>query len=126
MITKRQKQVLDFIANYQKQHGYAPALEDIRRKFKLASVSTAHFHVSKLHDLGYIAKEENRPRSIGIIGHEAMVKILLLGAIAAGQPIEAVQEKEMIAIPKSKLPPSSEVYALRVVGDSMVDEGIHT
>ncbi len=125
MITKRQKQVLDFITGYRKRKGYAPALEEIRKKFKLASVSTAHFHVSKLHDLGYVAKEKNRPRSIDVVKREGMVKIPLMGTIAAGQPIEAIQDKEMIAVPKSKIPTSSEVYALRVVGSSMIDENIN-
>jgi len=126
MLTKRQKQVLDFITDFQKRKGYAPALEDIRKKFKLASVSTAHFHVSKLRDLGYLASaEKNKPRSIDVTGREAMVRIPLLGMIAAGQPIEAIQNREEIAVPKSKIPASSEVYALRVVGDSMIEENIN-
>ena len=125
MVTKRQKQVLDFITDYQKQKGYAPSLDDIRKKLKLSSVSTAHFHVSKLRDLGFLSKEENKPRSIEAFGRETMVKIPLLGTIAAGQPIEAIQTKEMIAVPKSKIPSSSEVYALRVVGSSMIDENIN-
>ena len=104
MVTKRQKQVLDFITDYQGRKGYAPALHDIRKKFKLASVSTAHFHVSKLRDLGYLSKEVNKPRSIKAFGRETMVQIPLLGTIAAGQPIEAIQEKETIAVPKSKIP----------------------
>jgi len=125
MITKRQKQVLDFITRYQKQKGYAATLEEIRKKFKLASVSTAHFHVAKLRDLGYLAKEENKPRSIDIVNREGMVKIPLLGMIAAGEPIEAIQQSEFIAVPKSKIPTSSNVYALRVIGSSMIDENIN-
>ena len=125
MITKKQKQVLNFITKYQTRNGYAPSLDEIRKKFKLASVSTAHFHISKLRDLGYLTKEENKSRSIDVIGREAMVTIPLLGAIAAGKPIEALQEKEMIAVPKSKIPQSSEVYALRVIGNSMIDENIN-
>ena len=125
MITKRQKQTLDFITYYQGQKGYAPTLHEIRKKLKLSSVSTAHFHVSKLRDLGYLSKEENKPRSIEALGRETMIKIPLLGTIAAGQPIEAIQDKEMIAIPKNKIPSSSEVYALRVVGNSMIDENIN-
>ena len=125
MITKRQKEVLDFVTKYQKRKGYAPSLEEICKKFKLASVSTAHFHISKLHDLGYLTKERNKPRGIDVSGQEAMIKIPLLGTIAAGQPIEAIQKKEMIAIPKNKFPRSSEVYALRVVGNSMIDENIN-
>lgn len=125
MVTKRQKQVLDFITGYQERRGYAPSLDEIRGKLKLSSVSTAHFHVSKLRDLGYLSKEENKPRSIKAFGRETMMKIPLLGTIAAGQPIEAIQEKETIAVPKSRLPSSSEVYALRVVGNSMIDENIN-
>ncbi len=125
MITKRQKQVLDFITDYQGRKKYAPSLKDICKKFKFASVSTAHFHVSKLRDLGLLSKEENKPRSIEAFGRETMVKIPLLGTIAAGQPIEAIQNKEMIAVPKSKIPSSSEVYALRVTGSSMTDENIN-
>src|SRR3990172_10748228 len=125
MVTKRQKQTLDFITDYQGRKGYAPSLDEIRKKLKLSSVSTAHFHVSKLRDLGLLSKEENKPRSIEAFGRETMVKIPLLGTIAAGQPIEAIQNKEMIAVPKSKIPSSSEVYALRVVGSSMIDENIN-
>src|SRR3989339_295 len=125
MITKRQKQTLDFITDYQGKRGYAPSLDEIRKKLKLSSVSTAHFHVSKLRDLVYLSKEQNKPRSIEAIGRETMIKIPLLGTIAAGRPIEAIQTKETIAVPKGKIPSSSEVYALRVVGNSMIDENIH-
>lgn len=125
MFTKRQKQVFDFVTSYKKRKGYAPALHEIQKKLKFASVSTAHFHVSRLRDLGYLTREENKPRSINIISRETMVKIPLLGAISAGQPIEAIQEKETIAVLQSKLPRSGEFYALRVVGDSMIDEGIN-
>ena len=124
-MTKRQKQVLDFITNYQKRKGYAPSLDEIRKKFKLASVSTAHFHVSKLQDLGYLSKKVNKPRSIEALGRETMIKIPLLGMIAAGKPIEAIQNNETIAFPKNKIPSSSKVFALRVVGNSMIDENIN-
>src|SRR3989344_5157038 len=125
MITKKQKLFLDFITDYQGREGYAPSLDEIRKKFKLASVSTVHFHISKLRNLGYLTKEENKSRSIDVVGRESMVKIPLLGTIAAGQPIEAIQAREVIAVPKSKLPQSAEVYALRVVGNSMIDENIN-
>src|SRR3989344_8231375 len=125
MVTKKQKQVLDFIIGYQKRKGNSPSLEEICKKFKLASVSTAHFHIKKLHELGYLTKGENKPRSIDIYTSEPMVRIPLLGMIAAGEPIEAIQQNEFITIPKTKLPPSSEVYALRVVGNSMIDENIN-
>ena len=64
MITKRQKEVLDFVTKHRKSKGYAPSLEEICKKFKLASVSTAHFHVSKLKDGGYITRKKNEITSL--------------------------------------------------------------
>lgn len=125
MITKRQTEVLEYIKGYKAKKKYAPSLEEIRKKFKLASVSTAHFHVKRLQEGGHLQKEQNQPRAIDISKQTGLVKIPLLGTIAAGQPIEAIRDKEMIAISKSKIPPSSEVYALRVVGNSMIDENIN-
>lgn len=125
MLTKRQKEVLDFIKQYSLKKGYAPSLEEIQKKFKFASVSTAHFHVSKLKDSGYLDKIENKARAISITNDQPLVKIPLLGMIAAGQPIEAIQNNETIAVPKDKLPRSAEIYALRVVGNSMIDENIN-
>ena len=125
MLTKRQKEILDFVENYSRKKGYAPSFEEIRKRLKLASVSTFHFHISKLKAGGYLGKIDNKARGISIPEKEPLVKIPLLGTIAAGQPIEAIQNKEMIAVPKSKIPSSSEVYALRVVGSSMIDENIN-
>jgi len=125
MPTKRQQEVLDYIDTYRKKRKYSPSLEEIRKRFKLASVSTAHFHVKKLEDAGYLNREENQPRSISISRNEKMIQVPLLGTIAAGQPIEAIPEKETIAVPQSKLPRSGDFYALRVIGDSMVDEHIN-
>ena len=124
MLTKRQKEVLDFITSYSSKKGYAPSLEEIRMRLKLASVSTAHFHVARLKDAGYLSKEENKPRSIDVLKRQPMTSIPLLGTIAAGEPIEAIHHNEFIAVPKSKLPPSGTVYALRVRGNSMIDENI--
>lgn len=125
MISKKQKEVLDYIKEYHSLNSYAPSLEEIRRKFNLASASTAHFHVSKLESMGYIRKDDNKPRSIEIFKNEQMIKIPLLGTIAAGAPIEAIEEREYIAIPKSKLPNSGNFYSLRVKGNSMIEENIN-
>ena len=125
MLTKRQKEVLDFVESYSHKKGYAPSFEEIRKRLKLASVSTIHFHISKLKENGYLGKTENKARSISVASKEPMVKIPLLGTIAAGQPIEAIENKETIAVPKSLIPSSAEVYALRVVGKSMIDENIN-
>lgn len=125
MITKRQQQVLNFITDYQKRKVYAPSLEEICKKFKIASVSTAHFHVSKLRDLGYLEKEENKPRAIDVIRREEIVKIPIVGMIAAGQPIEAIEiPGATISLSKKEISSREKHYALRVQGDSMVNEGI--
>jgi SOS regulatory protein LexA len=125
MLTKRQKQVLDFIQGYQKKKRYSPSLEEIGKYFKLSSVATVHEHLRNLEKKGYLDKPENKPRSIQVIKNEQMVKVPLLGIIAAGQPIEAIQEKETIAVPKNKISTNSPVYALRVSGNSMIEENIH-
>jgi len=125
MITKKQKGVLDFVKTYSKSNRCAPSLEEIQKKFKLASVSTAHYYISKLKKAGYLSKIDNMARAISISKKEPLVKIPLLGIIAAGQPIEAIENKESIVVPKNKLPRASEIYALKVQGDSMTDENIH-
>src|SRR3989344_5593301 len=124
MLTKRQKEVMDFVENYSQKKGYAPSFEEIRKRLKLASVSTIHFHISKLKAGGYLGKIDNKARGISIPEKEPLVKITLLGTIAAGEPIEAIRQHEFISIPKTKLPKSGDVYALRVSGNSMIDENI--
>jgi len=125
MPTKRQKQILDFITSFQKKKGFAPSLEEIKKHLKLSSVSTIHFHIKKLQDEGFLNKGENSPRSISVFESQQMVKVPLLGTIAAGQPIEAIQVKETIAIPKTKVVKGGNFYALRVAGNSMIDENIN-
>jgi len=125
MLTKKQKQVLDFIIQYSKKQGYAPSLEEIQKHFKLASVSTAHFHVSKLKETGYLDNVENKPRSISVPTGQQLVKIPLLGTIAAGEPIEAIEQKETIAVPKINLSGAGDFFALRVRGNSMIEENIN-
>ena len=125
MITKRQKEVLDFVTKYQKSKGYASSLEEICKKFKLASVSTAHFHISKLRDAGYLSKEENKPRAIDTTKREEMARVLIVGTITAGQPIEAIENpSETIAVSKNEIGKFGNHYALRVQGNSMIDDGI--
>lgn len=125
MLTKRQKEVLDFIKSYSKRKEYAPSLEEIQKRFKFASVSTSHFHVTRLKESGYLDKTENRARAISLSTNEKLKTIPLLGTIAAGEPIEAVEEAETIVIPASKTPSGERVYALRVSGNSMIEENIN-
>ena len=124
MLTKRPKEVLEFVKEYSAKHEYAPSLDEIRKRFRFASVSTAHFHVQKLRELGYLKKDDNKARSINVLEREEMISVPLVGTIAAGKPIEAIVEKETITIPKRRMPRSGDAYALRVSGDSMVEENI--
>jgi len=124
MITKKQREVLDFVKSYSKKRGYAPSLKEISKHFKLSSVSTAHFHISKLNKEGYLERLKNRARAISVPEKESLIKIPLLGTIAAGEPIEAIRDNEFISVSKTKLPKNGEIYALRVSGNSMIDENI--
>lgn len=126
MLTPKQKQIFEYIKKYIREYDYSPSLEEIGRRFKLVK-STVHQHVETLRVKGYLKKIENQPRSIEINKKKrspGLVEIPLLGAIAAGEPIEAIEDKETIEVPKSQLSKSGEHYALRVCGDSMIDEGI--
>ena len=125
MLTKKQVQVLDFLKTYRSKNDYAPSLEEIRRKFKLASVSTAHYYISKLQDAGFLNKEHNQPRAVSTVEAKQTVEIPILGAIAAGQPIEAIEiPDETITITRDEIGKQGKHYALRVQGSSMIDEGI--
>lgn len=125
-ITKRQKETLDFITAYRKKNGYAPALEEIKDHLGLSSVSTAHHHVKALTAQGYLQKDDNQPRGVRVNAAEQMVQIPLKGRVAAGQPIMALEQQEIIAVPRNRLPRDvKNVYALKVVGQSMIDENIN-
>ena len=127
MITKRQKQILDYITKYIKRNEYAPSLDETRRHFRLSSIATVHQHIEALKEKGYLRKIENQPRSIELNQKKKvsdLVAIPLLGTIAAGEPIEAIENKETIEVPKSQLSKSGEHFALQVRGNSMIDEGI--
>ena len=125
MMTKKQKQVLDFIKSFKATKGYAPSLEEIAKKFKLASVSTAHYYIQKLQEAGQLNKAFNQPRGVSAIEQKQVIEIPVLGAIAAGQPIEAIEiPGETITITRDEIGKQGKHYALRVQGSSMIDEGI--
>ena len=124
-LTKRQKQILDFIAEFINKHGISPTYEEIKKRFKLKAPSTVHQHIEALIDKGYLNKNENS-RGVEIKKSiDDFVSIPLAGTITAGQPIEAIEEKETIAVPKINLPLGKEIFALKVIGDSMIQENIN-
>jgi len=125
-LTKRQREILDYLGQFIEQHGYAPSLEEIGRRFGLSSLATVHKHLSNLQEKGFIRRTWNRSRSVEMVpartGSRA-VELPLLGYVAAGAPIEAVATNETIAVPDD-LVGKRETYVLKVRGDSMIDEQI--
>jgi repressor LexA len=125
-LTKRQREILDYLNDFIQQHGYAPSLEEIGRRFSLSSLATVHKHLTNLQDKGFIKRAWNRSRSVELIptrmGGRA-IELPLLGYVAAGSPIEAVAGTETIAVPEDMVG-RRETYVLRVRGSSMIDEQI--
>ena len=125
-LTKRQREILDYLNDFIQQHGYAPSLEEIGRRFGLSSLATVHKHLTNLQEKGFIKRAWNRSRSVEMVPTRAggrAVELPLLGYVAAGVPIEAVAGTETIAVPEN-LVGKRDTYVLRVKGDSMIDEQI--
>ncbi|MDP6559161.1 MAG: transcriptional repressor LexA [Candidatus Binatia bacterium] len=127
ILTKRQKEVLDYITTYTLRFGYAPTLAEIGRHFGLTSLATVHKHLKNLEDKKLIRKQWNRSRALEIVGDarkkKGVVEVPLLGRVAAGSPIEAVELKDSLAVPE-ELVQGKNTFLLRVKGDSMIDEQI--
>jgi len=122
-LTKRQKEVLDFINLYIQEHEYSPSLRDIAGFLGTTNPSSAQYFVDELRTKRYLGKKNNKTR--GITSKFTPKKIPLLGLIAAGEPIEPIENPKFITIPSSfKIKPGKSYYALKVVGDSMMDMGI--
>ncbi|TVP76266.1 MAG: transcriptional repressor LexA [Gemmatimonadales bacterium] len=126
-LTRRQKEILDHIGSYIEAHGYAPSFEEIASHFGYSSLATVHEHLSNLERKGYIRKSYNESRSIEMVPADAQaaaVELPLMGEVAAGQPIEAIEDRETILVPPDLLRRRGENYVLRVVGNSMIEEQI--
>jgi len=126
MLTKKQKELSDYIKRYIDKNGYSPTIEEMARHFKKA-VGTIHEHLETLREKGVLEKLDNQPRAIQLLdtNNKEMIEIPLVGTIAAGQPIEAVEAgSETVAVLKDEIDDMSKYYALRVTGDSMINEGI--
>src|SRR5256884_8435812 len=131
-ITRRQRQVYDYISDFVQRNGYSPSFEEIGEGMGLSSLATVHKHISNLEKKGLLTRDYNRSRSIDLLPPKGRLKqamavnttmvLPLLGRIAAGQPIEAIQNAETISL--ADFVRSKEVFVLEVRGDSMQDEHI--
>ena len=125
MLTIRQKQIKDFVDKSISRKQIAPTEREIASRFKI-SPSTVHEHLETLQEKGYLEKAHRRARGIKIPDSPAgLIRIPLLGYISAGQPIEAIRQRETIAIPSNRVSHTRNLFALSVQGDSMIGENIH-
>lgn len=123
-LTKRQKEILDFIRSYRAEHGISPTQREIREAFQLSSFGTVQKHLKRLEEKGALTREWNRSR--GLAPRDEAVTgrgVPLLGQVAAGRPIEPFPQEESIEVPASLLG-KGEHFVLRVRGESMIDDGI--
>src|ERR1043166_1350467 len=131
-ITKRQREVYDFLAEFVERNNYTPSYQEIGDGLGLSSLATVHKHISNLEKKGLLSRDYNRSRSIDLLPPKGRLKqamsvntglvLPLMGRIAAGQPIEAVENPETISL--ADFVRSKEVFVLEVRGDSMQDEAI--
>ncbi len=124
-LTKRQKEILDFVREHVGGHGYAPTLQEIGSRFGLSSPATVYKHIEQLVRKGYLRKAPHQGRGIQLVDPEPVrtVEVPLLGQLATGRPIEALANPETINLPPDFVG-RKPTYALRVRGNSMIDEQI--
>jgi repressor LexA len=131
-LTRRQKDVLDFIAGYQVENGYNPSYEEIARGLKLSSIATVHKHISALAKKNYLSRGANQSRSVEVAPRyvqeqsrnrfESALEVPIHGTIAAGQPVQAFDAPDSLSF--ADFVGRKETYALRVRGNSMIDDHI--
>lgn len=128
-LTRRQREIYDYLAEFIEDNGYAPSLEEIAARFGLSSVATVHEHLENLESKGAVRRDPHRSRAIELTETQGgrpravAIELPLLGRVAAGQPLEAITGSETLAVPESLLG-RGETFVLRVSGDSMIDEHI--
>jgi repressor LexA len=130
-LTKRQKEVLDFIANFVDENGYCPSYDEIAKGLDLASLATVHKHISVLEGKNYLKRGFNQSRSLELSAkytqeqrrpRSSVTEIPLLGRIAAGAPVETVEQRETLNF--ADFVGNSNTFALEVRGDSMIEDHI--
>jgi repressor LexA len=129
-ITRRQRQVYDFLTQFVQAHGYSPSFEEIGEGLGLSSLATVHKHISNLEKKGLLKRDYNRSRSIDVLPPRGRMKqalslengLPLVGRIAAGRPMEAIENPETISL--TDFTRAKDVFVLEVRGESMQDEHI--
>lgn len=126
-LTPKEQMVLDFIRTFLAKKGYVPSYEEIKNRFGYASLFSVQQYLKQLENKGYLRTPGgNKKRAIEVLDSESQEALLpLLGRVAAGRPIEAIEQRDMVEVPPSLLAPGGDYFALRVSGDSMIDDGIH-
>ncbi|MDR5684302.1 MAG: transcriptional repressor LexA [Armatimonadota bacterium] len=130
-LTRRQREILNYVAEYTRQHGYPPSVRDIGNALHLTSSSTVHSHLSALEKKGYIRRDPSKPRAIEILRDDASlprkrsVLLPVVGRVTAGEPILAEQNIEDSFLLPEEFTGGGECFLLRVRGESMVGAGIH-
>ena len=131
-LTKRQKEVLDFLVSFLNKHGYSPSFEEMAKSLKLTSLATVHKHVTTLEKKGFIRRGYNQSRSIEVtqlpkpvreqVFARQTMELPLAGRIAAGRPLEAVEERETISL--GDFAHARNCFVLQVKGNSMIEDHI--
>jgi repressor LexA len=132
-LTKRQKEVLDFIADFVEQNGYSPSYEELAHALKLASLATVHKHIQALESRNYLRRQVNHSRSLEVAPKYIQerrknrkaprpMEIPLAGRIAAGAPVEAVQGRDTLQF--ADFAGKGDTFALEVSGESMIEDHI--
>lgn len=125
-ITKKQKRILEYLKSYKRTHGVTPTYEEIANYFGYRSKGTVHKHICNLEEKGLIRKDWNKSRSIELMDRSEdgpSTKLQLRGRVAAGEPIEAIENPEAIDVPANMVG-NGDHYVLQVQGNSMIDENI--
>lgn len=128
-LTKRQREILDYITDFKTDNGYAPSIREIGEYLKLSSPATIHAHIENLKKKGFLKTSSNEARSIELTEPEEIswtksIELPMVGLITAGEPIEALEEKETFAVPANFIRDEVNSFVLKVKGESMIEDGI--
>jgi len=132
-LTKRQKDILDYIKKFSASKKYPPSIREIAANFNLSSPATAHVHVNKLIEKGYLKRGKGSNHLLELQvpneyekANDGVIAVPLIGKVTAGNPIEAIEvPDELISLPAYLLPKKKEVFTLKIEGDSMINAGIY-